>query len=133
MIALDTNIVVRLLTNDAPAQAARARALLARERAFVGVTVVLETEWVLRSAYELPAGRISSGLRTLLDVSTIDVEDRSRVLLALDWHDAGLDFADALHLAGAQLAGGATALATFDRKLEKRAARIAGTPPIVVP
>jgi predicted nucleic-acid-binding protein len=51
VIALDTNLVVRLLTRDDHAQALRARALIEAGAAFVPRTVVLETEWVLRTIY----------------------------------------------------------------------------------
>ena len=59
MLAVDTNVVVRLLTGDNPAQAARARAIFQRETVFVVKTVILvETEWVLRSLYRFDAIRI---------------------------------------------------------------------------
>jgi len=48
MIAVDTNIVVRLLTNDDPEQAGRAAAVVKNGPVFIPKTVVLETEWVLR-------------------------------------------------------------------------------------
>jgi hypothetical protein len=48
MFAVDTNVVVRYLVNDNAAQAARARRLVEREDIFVPLTVLLETEWVLR-------------------------------------------------------------------------------------
>jgi predicted nucleic-acid-binding protein len=51
MFAVDTNIVVRYLVNDSAAQAARARRLVEREDIFVPLTVLLETEWVLRGVY----------------------------------------------------------------------------------
>jgi len=48
MVAIDTNIVVRILTNDDPPQVARARRLLQGETAWIGLAVLMETEWVLR-------------------------------------------------------------------------------------
>ena len=53
MIAIDTNILVRLVTRDDDAQAKRAAALFEREAIYVGKTVLLETEWVLHFSYEL--------------------------------------------------------------------------------
>jgi predicted nucleic-acid-binding protein len=50
MLAVDANIIVRLLTNDERAEAARAKILLAENEVFVATTVLLETEWVLRGA-----------------------------------------------------------------------------------
>lgn len=51
MTALDTNVVVRFLVNDDDQQAQRARALIAAGNVHIPPTVLLETEWVLRSAY----------------------------------------------------------------------------------
>ena len=51
MLAIDTNIIVRLLTNDDPDQAAKAKSLIEGAEVFVATTVLLETEWVLRGAY----------------------------------------------------------------------------------
>ena len=62
MTALVTNVVVRLLTNDDPAQASRAATLLAREQVLIPLSVVLETEWVLRSVYGLERGPVVNAL-----------------------------------------------------------------------
>ena len=48
MLAVDTNLVVRLLTNDEPAQAKRAAAAFAANEIYIAKSVLLETEWVLR-------------------------------------------------------------------------------------
>lgn len=54
-VALDTNVLVRLLVNDDPAQAEQAAELIDSSPAcFVPITVALELEWVLRGAYKLP-------------------------------------------------------------------------------
>ncbi len=53
MLAVDTNVLVRLVTRDDPDQARRAFALFKRERLWIGKTVLLETEWVLRYSYQL--------------------------------------------------------------------------------
>lgn len=58
VLAVDTNVVVRLLTNDDPAQARRAAAFFADHEIFIAVTVLLETEWVLRHAYDLERSAI---------------------------------------------------------------------------
>ena len=47
MVAVDTNVLVRLLTGDEPAQSARARAIFERETVLLAKTVILESEWVL--------------------------------------------------------------------------------------
>jgi len=123
VIALDTNVIVRFLVNDDPAQGRRARNLIARGDVFVGPTVLLETEWVLRAAYGFSSAEIGRFFRALLGLSGLQTDDPERIDRALDGYDAGLDFADALHLA---LVGGAEAFATFDRRLARRARRLAG-------
>ena len=118
MIAVDTNVVVRLLTNDDPAQAARAADLLARERVLVPKTVLLETEWVLRYSYEIPQPVVLAAIRKLLGLSQVAAEDATAIARALELYEGGMDFADALHLASTR---DATAFATFDTRLSKRA------------
>jgi predicted nucleic-acid-binding protein len=122
MTAIDTNILVRVITNDDHTQAARAVAFLRRQdRVFVAKTVLLELEWVLRSAYRVDRSTIVSALRKVLSTRNIEVEDQDSIQLALDWHEHGLDFADALHLASA---GPERTFATFDRALHRVARRI---------
>ncbi|HZA67886.1 MAG TPA: type II toxin-antitoxin system VapC family toxin [Geminicoccaceae bacterium] len=130
MIALDTNVVVRFLTRDDPAQAVRALALIETGAAFVPRTVVLETEWVLRTIYRFERDAIAAGLTWLLGLPGVEVEDRPTVARALDWSRKGLDFADALHLASSTQA---EAFATFDRALQRKARGLAGTVPVVAP
>jgi predicted nucleic-acid-binding protein len=120
VIAIDTNVVVRLLTNDDPAQAARAADLLARERVLVPKTVLLETERVLRYSYEIPQPVVLSAFRKLLGLPQVAAEDATAIARALELYEGGMDFADALHLASAREA---TAFATFDTRLAKRAGR----------
>lgn len=123
MIALDTNVVVRFLVNDDKAQGRRARNVIARGDVFVGPTVLLETEWVLRSAYGFPADEVGRFFRALLGLPGLTTESPERIGRALDGYEAGLDFADALHLASADAAD---AFATFDRRLARRASRMTG-------
>jgi predicted nucleic-acid-binding protein len=51
MIAFDTNLLVRALVTDNPEQVAVARRLMAEDTVYLSRTVLLETEWVLRSRY----------------------------------------------------------------------------------
>ena len=51
IVAVDTNILVRFLVADEPEQARRARELFSLNTILIPTTVLLETEWVLRSAY----------------------------------------------------------------------------------
>lgn len=121
MIALDTNVVVRLLVDDHPEQTRRARRLIEASPVVILPTVLLESEWVLRGAYRLAPRAIAESFRKLLGVPGVTAESAGCVAQAIDWYERGLDFADALHLA---LARDAEALATFDAKLAKRAARL---------
>ena len=131
MRALDTNVLARFFIDDAddPQSIRQRPAAMAAlsERSFVSVTVLLELEWVMRGFYELPAREISRVLRALSSIEHVTVEDRDRVLAALDAFDAGLDFADALHIARSSRASG---FATFDRRLSKRTKGLALGPPV---
>jgi predicted nucleic-acid-binding protein len=121
MIALDTNVVVRLLVDDDPAQTRRARKLLESRSALVIPTVLLETEWVLRGAYGIERSVILHSLRKLLGLPNVALASADAVSQALEWFGKGLDFSDALHLA---LAADAEEFVTFDARLAKRANRI---------
>ena len=121
MRAIDTNVLVRFLTGDDPAQAARARALIEAGEILVATSVLLEAEWVLRSAYGYGPKRIVAGLRGFAGLPGVMLEDPPLIAQALDWTEAGLDFADALHLGRAR---GCEAFISFDRKLARAAARL---------
>jgi predicted nucleic-acid-binding protein len=118
MIAVDTNIVVRYVTDDHPQQSARARALVRTNEVFLSKTVVLECEWVLRSLYGYSPQDVNMALRAFLGIPTVSVENPGFVAQALDLAEQGLDFADALHLTAAT---DCESFATFDRNFAKRA------------
>jgi predicted nucleic-acid-binding protein len=130
VIAIDTNVVVRFLTRDDPVQAARARALIETGSVLVLQTVILETAWVLRTKYRFDRAAIATGLRQLLGLPGVAVEDPGTVAQALDLHDQGFDFADALHLASSRRA---EAFATFDHALRRRARHVPDLMPVVAP
>jgi predicted nucleic-acid-binding protein len=121
MLAVDTNLIVRLLTNDDAAQTRRAVALFASEQIYLSKTVLLESEWVLRFSYELQSHIILQALRKLVGLPNVVLEQQREIAEALDGFEQGLDFADALHLAGSRRAG---RFATFDKKLIKRAEKL---------
>jgi len=119
MTALDTNILVRVLTDDDPAQVHAARDLLASDDTFVvPVTVLLETGWVLEAVYELERPVVAGSLRDFLGLPSVEVERPPLIAEALRWYEDGLDFADAVHLA---LSQDADRLATFDRAFARDA------------
>jgi predicted nucleic acid-binding protein len=122
MIAIDTNVVVRYLTGDDPDQSYRARALIDGQTVFVPVTVVLETAWVLRSAYGFPAADTIRALRSFGGLTTVTIEDAGPVAAALDLAETGMDLADALHLVRSAHCKG---FASFDRRFVT-SARAAG-------
>lgn len=123
MLAVDTNVLVRFLTRDDAAQFARADALIRDEDVYVAATVLLETEWVLRSAYGYRRTRVAEALRDFVSLPRVMVEDPAAAADALDWTIAGMDFADALHLARTRHC---EAFVTFDRRLAAAAEPIRG-------
>lgn len=118
MIAIDTNVLARLIVGDDPEQGRRAAALFRREDIFIAKTVLLELEWVLRGAYRIERPRILKALLGVLGLPNVSAEDSGRVAAALRDYEAGMDFADALHLASSIEA---SRFVTFDDKLRKRA------------
>ena len=118
MVAVDSNVLVRFLVRDDARQAARAASLIQANEIWVSKTVILETEWVLRSLYGFSPGSLAGALRALCGLPAIFLEDEPAVAKALDWFKEGLDFANALHLAST---GNARRFATFDRRLAKLA------------
>lgn len=109
--AIDTNVVLRLLMDDDPAQHRIATALLA-EPVLLTLTVLVETGWVLLSRYRFSRAEVATLLNDLLDYDSIIVEKRAGIRWALDRFAARGDFADLLHLVAADRA---VTFATFDR------------------
>lgn len=118
MIAVDTNVVIRLLTRDDERQYRRARRLFERETIYIPDTVLLETGWVLRAVYELSREHIFGALSGLIGLPNVQIDRLEQVETALNWYRDGLDFADALHLAAS---GHCETLATFDKAFVKSA------------
>lgn len=121
MLAVDTNVVVRYLARDDAAQTARANKLFHTEQILLLKTVVLETEWVLRYRYGFDRQAVVASLRALAGLPNVHLEDATVAAQALGWYAAGMDFADALHLASSQTAD---QFATFDRKFAAQAAKL---------
>lgn len=134
MITPDTNVIVRLLVGDDLAQSQRAQALFASDATiFLPTTVLMETEWVLRYAYEFSATAVVTALRNLCGLPNVELENGRVVAQALEWHEAGFDFADAVHLATAANVVDGEKFVTFDSKLIKKAAKIVQFPVEEVP
>lgn len=125
MKSVDTNVLARFFVDDPDdPEALKQRPAAIRAmtgRVFVGVTVLLEFEWVLRGFYELPAHDLMRVLRALAGMANVQLECRDEVLSALEACEKHkLDFADALHLLRSARC---TAFVTFDKALARRAAR----------
>ena len=118
MIALDTNVIIRVVTADDPRQLKIALEVFEADSLWICKTVLLETEWVLRYSYNLDPESIREVFRRLLGYPQFQVEDLDAVLRALMLFERGLDFADALHLASS---GEAERFVTFDRPFAKAA------------
>jgi predicted nucleic-acid-binding protein len=129
LTAIDTNLLVRLLVADDAAQARRALAVVEAAPVWIAKAVLLETVWVLRSAYALDEARLRDLVARLFRVEGVVIEARAEVERAVAWWGEGLDFADALHLASAATAA-ATRLTTFDRAFARRARKISTRPPV---
>jgi predicted nucleic-acid-binding protein len=124
MIAADTNLLVRHLTEDEPAQTRRVRGWLGeasanREHVFISLVVVAELCWVLESVYDFKRKGIARGLRELLEDGQFVFADRPTIETALEaFAHANADFPD--HLIGLTAAGaGAVTTFTFDKKAAK--------------
>lgn len=127
MTALDTNVLVRLVTRDDPELLARAVARVESGPCFVPLTVTLEVEWVLRAAYRLQPSAIAAALTALMRLPRLYFEFEDRVVAAVNRLPSGLDFADALHHASSSAA---VRLVTFDEAFRKRAQLAALLPPV---
>lgn len=121
MLAIDTNVVVRYLVNDDHGQAAQARKLIDNNDVFVCTTVLLETEWVLRSVYGISAPQCAKALADFAGLPRVALEDVVATAKALDRMHKGVDFADGLHLAKAE---GCDAFVSFDRNFVKAASAL---------
>jgi predicted nucleic-acid-binding protein len=121
MIGLDTNVLVRYLTQDDPAQAALATRVIEQELTedapgFVGLVALVETIWVLERLYRASADEIRGIVNDLLGCRNIVVENRDVVARALATSAKNpCGFADAIVAASASNAG-CTKIVSFDRK-----------------
>ena len=128
MIALDTNILIRLVVDDSPAQSLAAAQLVRDHEVFFPKSVIMESEWVFRHIYGFSREQIETFLWAVLDTSNTMVEDRPQVERAVEWYRQGADFADALDLATA----GQALFHTFDRQFCKGALKTGSAPAVRV-
>jgi len=119
MRAVDTSVLVRLVTRDDPRQVSAAEAFVARG-AWISHVVLVEATWVLVSVYELKAPAVATAVDMLLNHRDLTVQDAEVVAAALEQYRArpSVTFSDCLVLEVARKVGHLP-LGTFDRDLAK--------------
>jgi predicted nucleic acid-binding protein len=117
---VDTNILVRHLTGDPPAQAVRAtRYLQAADELLLPDLILAEVAYVLESFYETPRAQVAETLRAVLVFPAIRVVDAELLQRAVEVYDVHrLDFADAYLVASAERSG-IGVVASFDRAIDR--------------
>ncbi len=120
MIAVDTNVLVRLQTGDDREQAAAAKGLFAAQQIWIAKTVLLETGWVLGSLYGYAESAIREAFTKLLGLKNVQVEDEPSVAAALAITKHGIELADAMHLSSRPLGA---RFVSFDQSFLRRAKR----------
>jgi predicted nucleic-acid-binding protein len=121
MIGLDTNVLVRYLTQDEPIQSAKARDVIERrltlaKPGFVSIVAMVETVWVLERAYELTPIEIVGAVERILQTEVLVVENEQEVFTAMIALKRGQgSFADAV-IGALGARRGCSRTLTFDRK-----------------
>ncbi len=121
-------MLVRFLADDDKVQADLAEELMRTHMIFLPNSVLLETEWVLRSRYKKSREKLARFFQALLDAENVLFEDIERIKKVIEWYKLGADFADAMHLATC----GKATLHTFDRAFCKTARQANLTPKIQI-
>src|SRR5438132_13262569 len=119
MRAIDTNVLVRLITRDDARQAASADAFV-ETGAWVSILALAEAMWVLDAVYERSSADIATAIEMLLNHKNLTVQDSDVVAMALELFRSrpSLGFSDCLMLELARKSGHLP-LGTFDRRLGK--------------
>jgi predicted nucleic-acid-binding protein len=128
VIAFDTCLLVRFLAEDDPEQADIAENLMREHTIFLPNTVLLETEWVLRSRYKKERNELVNFFKMLPEIENVVLEEPVQYEKAVTWYALGADFADAMHLAACEQA----TLYTFDRNFCKKARELMITPDFLI-
>lgn len=119
MRAVDTNVLVRLVTREDRKQVAAAESFVSKG-AWVSMLVLIEATWVLAAVYELTHAEISTAIDMLLHHRDLTIQESDTVAAALEQYRSrpALGFSDCLILETARKAGHLP-LGTFDRNLSK--------------
>lgn len=126
MIGIDTNIVVRYLTQDDPLQSAKATEIIERrltedEPGFISIVAMIETIWVLDRAYGFTTQEIAQAIERLLQTEVLLLEHEHQVFTAMIALRKGQgSFADAI-IAALGLKAGCPYTLTFDQKAKRLA------------
>ncbi|MFN3820472.1 type II toxin-antitoxin system VapC family toxin [Blastomonas sp.] len=118
LLGADTNIIIRLVVEDDAEQLDRIGELLSEHELFVPLTVLLETEWVLRSRFQWSRADIATTFAALIMLEGIFVEQASEIGWAIDRYAAAGEFADFVHVVASRECQG---FATFDARLKRLA------------
>ena len=129
-LAADTNVLARNLVDDGSEQSRRARQCFAENEVYVSDTVLLETEWLLRSRFKFSHMQINDLFSALLSSEHALFENITRIATAVLGHRKGLDFADAMHLVASQ---GCDSMVTYDQEFIRSASLIPGSIPVREP
>jgi predicted nucleic acid-binding protein len=117
---VDTSVLIRHLTGDPPAMAARATAYLENESELLLTDlVVAETVYVLESFYEAPREQVAEAMRSLIGFSSVITVDPALLLRTLEIYETdGIDFAESYLVACAESTG-VNRVASFDRSIDR--------------
>jgi predicted nucleic-acid-binding protein len=132
MIGLDTNILVRHLTQDDPGQSPQATEIIERrltdsDPGFVSIVAMVETVWVLESTYRFSDTDIAAAVERMLQIDTLVIENEREVFIAMTaLRDGRGSFADGL-IALLGVRAGCSHTVTFDRA----ALRLPGFAPVI--
>lgn len=124
MKGVDTNVLVRYIVADDPAQFRAAARFIehecsSEEPGFINRLVLAEFVWVLESSYKLPRLAIVSAIRVLLEAKQLSIENVEDARAALLDYEDGADFSDGL-ISAANARLGCEYTATLDRKAARR-------------
>jgi predicted nucleic acid-binding protein len=117
---VDTNVLIRHLTGDPPAMAARATAYLESETDLLLTDlIVAETVYVLESVYDVRRAQVAEAMRSLVALYSVITVDPPLLLRILEIYETdGIDFAEAYLVACAETTG-VNRVASFDRSIDR--------------
>ena len=121
MTGLDTNILVRFLTQDDAVQCRAVLSMLMKKGAtfFVPDLVLVETDWVLSSLYDWTRDEVADAMAKLMTLHNLAFENEGRIRSALRALRHGADLSDELIVDGCRKIG-CRNIATFDKGMARR-------------